>query len=52
MDWDNVQAVWQPLSGPPAIAEDRFSGKLRVEAGGKVFEATLGNDRAYAFTNR
>lgn len=50
--WDKLEAVWQPVSGPPVIAQNRFAGKLRVEAGGRVFEGTLGEDGKYTFANR
>ncbi|HEX8912744.1 MAG TPA: hypothetical protein VF796_10330 [Humisphaera sp.] len=52
VEWDKVQAVWQPTSGPAVIAEERMSGRLRVEANGRVFEGTLGKDGKYAFANR
>ncbi len=52
VDWDKLQAVWQPVSGPPVIAQNRFTGKLRVEAGGRIFEATLNEEGKYTFTNR
>jgi hypothetical protein len=52
MEWDKIQAVWQPVSGPLVIQEDRFSGKLHVEAGGKTFDAVLDKDGKYTFANR
>jgi hypothetical protein len=52
VEWDKIQAVWQAVSGPSLIQEDRFSGKLHVEAGGKTFDAVLDKDGKYTFANR
>lgn len=51
LDWDAITAVWQPVSGPPLIAQDRFSGTLRVHAPGHTFESALSPDGAYRFRN-
>lgn len=52
VDWDAADAVWHPAGGTPVIEQARFSGKLRVEAGGKVFEGTLDKDGGYTFSHR
>lgn len=52
VDWDTIQAVWQPISGPSVIHQDVQSGKLSVQAGGKTFEGTLSEAGVYTFSNK
>ncbi len=51
-DWKQHYALWQDGATKAPVTLGWKTGKLKVEAGGKVFEASLDKAGAYTFSNR